>query len=212
MLLLNALVGVLVLGVVTVGPAVSPSAAPRSTSSGFVSDSINVPDDDAQDLVPQATPRPWQSIVLHHSATAGASVESIDAAHRRQKDRDGKPWLGIGYHFVVGNGRQMSDGQIEPTFRWREQLPGAHAGQYDYNEHGIGICLVGNFDVAPPTERQMDSLARLVEILARRYGIPRQRIVRHQDVRATQCPGHMFPFERALARVHSTNQESLMLR
>ena len=79
-----------------------------------------------------------------------------------RKDAQGNPWLGIGYHFVIGNGRGMEDGQVEPTFRWKQQLAGAHAGQRRHNESGIGICLIGNFDEAPPTAKQLSALKELL--------------------------------------------------
>jgi hypothetical protein len=153
------------------------------------------------DLATDAPARHWTTIVLHHSATSGGSVESIDAMHRRQKDAFGNPWLGIGYHFVVGNGRSMGDGEIRPTFRWQQQLPGAHAGKRDENEHGIGICLIGNFDVAPPTDKQVAAVRWLVKTLAARYAIGRSRVVRHQDVGATLCPGRLFPWVQVHAEV-----------
>jgi len=61
-------------------------------------------------------------------------------------DRSGKPWLGIATHFVVGNGQKWVDGEVQATFRWHKQLPGAHAAYRDHNDNGIGICLIGNFD------------------------------------------------------------------
>ncbi|HEV3136527.1 MAG TPA: peptidoglycan recognition family protein [Pirellulales bacterium] len=148
---------------------------------------------------PPVASRAWKSIVLHHSATEQGSVSSIDAAHRKQKDRRGHPWLGIGYHFVVGNGRPMADGEVQPTFRWLQQLSGAHAGSRDFNESGIGICLIGNFDERAPTAKQVASVRELLQILARRYAIPRERILRHLDVQATLCPGRLFPWDQALA-------------
>jgi hypothetical protein len=143
--------------------------------------------------------RVWRAIVLHHSATRGGDVAAIDAVHRQQKDRAGVPWRGIGYHFVVGNGRQMADGSIEPTFRWREQLDGAHASANRMNEQAIGICLVGNFDEAAPTAKQIASVSKLVQTLAEQYSIDRHRVFRHQDVQATLCPGRLFPWDQVLA-------------
>ncbi len=145
--------------------------------------------------------RDWTSIVLHHSATSGGDVAAIDKVHRQQRDSNGQPWLGIGYHFVIGNGRPMGDGEVEATFRWRRQLPGAHAGRHDYNEHGIGICLIGNFDEAPPTEKQLAAARELVRHLAQQYRIPRPRILRHRDVQSTACPGRRFPWEEFRAAV-----------
>jgi hypothetical protein len=125
-------------------------------------------------------------------------VDSIDKVHRQQKDREGRPWLGIGYHFVIGNGRPMGDGQVEPTFRWQKQLAGAHAGNRADNERGIGICLIGNFDETAPTEKQLSAAHALVKSLAERYAIAPERIVRHQDVQATACPGRRFPWQEIL--------------
>ena len=139
--------------------------------------------------------------MLHHSATSAGDVPSIDAVHRRQKDPQGKFWLGIGYHFVVGNGQKMGDGEIQPTFRWLQQLSGAHAGRREYNDAGIGICLIGNFDESQPTPKQVAAVRTLVKTLAHRYAIPRERILRHSDVQATACPGKLFPWEQVLSVV-----------
>src|SRR5262249_33711619 len=75
-----------------------------------------------QTFKPEAAPREWKYIVLHHTATDSGDVQSIHEAHLQNKDKNGKPWLGIGYHFVIGNGSGMGDGAIEPTFRWKEQM------------------------------------------------------------------------------------------
>lgn len=153
------------------------------------------------DWEPPVESRLWKSIVLHHSATARGDVASIDAAHRRRTDAAGKPWLGIGYHFVIGNGQGLADGAVEPTFRWREQLAGAHAGSREQNDRGIGICLIGDFSQTSPTMRQLAATRRLIAALADRYQIPKTDILRHSDIRTTQCPGRLFPWSEALAEV-----------
>lgn len=157
----------------------------------------------ADEFLPPVPPREWRTIVLHHSATSGGSVESIDAVHRQQRDSNGEPWLGIGYHFVIGNGQQMGDGEVRTTFRWQRQLAGAHAGKRQYNEQGIGICLIGNFDDAAPTEKQVAAIRSLLATLSKRYTITRERVVRHRDVQTTLCPGRLFPWEQALSDVPS---------
>ena len=142
---------------------------------------------------PDAELRDWNYIVLHHTAATSGSVESIHEEHLKRKDKSGNHWLGIGYHFVIGNGKGMPDGEIEPTFRWRQQMQGAHAGVADYNQHGIGIVLIGNFENDPPTEAQTASIKRLVSTLKREYGISSSKVVGHGDVKATECPGKLFP-------------------
>jgi hypothetical protein len=156
-----------------------------------------LPEESSRSLVPDEWrvegSREWRYIVVHHTATGQGSVESIHETHLRRKDKNGNPWMGIGYHFVIGNGRGMDDGAIEPTFRWREQLHGAHAGDNEYNQHGIGIVLVGNFEETSPTPEQLDAVKRLVAFLTNEYNIPADRIVGHDEVKTTACPGQYFP-------------------
>ncbi len=161
------------------------------------------------DIQPEVPPRRWRYIVLHHTATDSGDVVAIDAEHRQRKDRAGNPWLGIGYHFLIGNGRGMADGLVEPTFRWKQQLHGAHAGSRSYNEEGIGICLVGNFDNYPPTPRQVVAARELVRTLAERFDINPPNIVCHQDVGATRCPGAKFPVEEIIGRDTELNISEL---
>lgn len=144
---------------------------------------------------PKAEARQWKYIVMHHTAASRGNVESIDRAHRE------RGWQGIGYHFLIGNGDGMGDGAVEPTFRWRTQIHGAHAGKAEFNERGIGICLVGNFEETKPTDAQRDSLIQLVQSLAREYGITEDRVIVHSDVKATKCPGKFFPVNEVLRSV-----------
>lgn len=146
---------------------------------------------------PTAKARDWKYIVIHHTASEKGSVESIHEEHLQKKDANGNAWLGIGYHFLIGNGNGMPDGDIEPTFRWRQQLQGAHAGSSDpaYNQQGIGICLVGNFEKHAPSSKQMTALKKLVRTMKGEYRVASKNVIGHRDVRATECPGKLFPME-----------------
>jgi hypothetical protein len=141
--------------------------------------------------------REWRHIVVHHSATPNGSMAAFDKDHR---ERNG--WDGVGYHFVIGNGNGSGDGEVEPTYRWRQQLQGAHAGVAEYNQHGIGICLVGDFEHSGrPTPRQMASLRALVRFLQVKTGIPTYEVVGHGDLKCTACPGRwldMAAFRQSL--------------
>jgi len=141
----------------------------------------------------------WRTIVIHHSATARGSATQFDKNHREQNG-----WDELGYHFVIGNGAGSPDGLVEVGSRWTKQKHGAHcktAGNY-YNEHGIGICLVGDFSRSRPTPRQMASLDRLVRFLCSVTRIPPSAVTTHGEVtRRTECPGRNFPvlaFRRSL--------------
>jgi N-acetylmuramoyl-L-alanine amidase-like protein len=130
----------------------------------------------------------WQYIVIHHSATPAGNAASFDRMHKA------KGWDELGYHFVIGNGTSSGDGQIEVGPRWPKQKWGAHAKTADqrFNNYGIGVCLVGNFDIERPSSRQMESVARLVGYLMKTYRIPASRVVAHSETKATECPGrHM---------------------
>ena len=151
--------------------------------------------------------REWKYIVLHHTATEAGSVESIDAAHKQRKDEDGNPWRGIGYHFLIGNGHGMKDGEVAATFRWLDQSDGAHAGNSQYNSLGIGICLVGNFEDAPPTPAQLKALRELMSSLRADCRIDNEGIVRHTDIKQTACPGKQFPWDTLLSSLESSSKE-----
>jgi len=133
--------------------------------------------------IPTAPHHQWKWIVIHHSDTRSGSAASFDRYHRS------RGWDELGYHFVIGNGNGTGDGVIEVGPRWPKQKIGAHAGVQEYNEYGIGICLVGNFDVSYPTRAQMNSLAHLVAWLMQTYRIPPERVIGHRDCRRTNCPG-----------------------
>jgi hypothetical protein len=140
----------------------------------------------------------WTAVVIHHSGTDNGNAAIFDKWHR-----EGRHWEGVGYDFIIGNGTGSGDGQVEPTYRWRQQKTGAHCGGTPgnwANKDAIGICLVGNFNITAPTARQMQSLVRLLRFLQRRYGIPRSRIYGHGNTPGytgkTKCPGKRFPMAR----------------
>ncbi|MFC1737878.1 peptidoglycan recognition family protein [Planctomycetota bacterium] len=145
-------------------------------------------------IPPSHLKRRWTAIMIHHSATKNGNATIFDRWHREDRN-----WDGIGYDFVIGNGTDSPNGQVEVTFRWRQQRTGAHCGGTPgnwANESGIGICLVGDFSKSAPTRRQMNSLLQLVRFLQKRFSIPRSRIYGHKDVpgaHITNCPGSYFP-------------------
>ncbi len=135
--------------------------------------------------IPPNTVRPWRWIVIHHSDTEVGGLAAIDKMHKA------KGWDGVGYDFVIGNGTDTADGTVEPTFRWREQIIGAHAKTLDnrFNEYGIGICLVGNMMDHPPTAKQLAAVEKLTGYLMATYHIAPDHILGHGSTKPTDCPG-----------------------
>ncbi len=127
---------------------------------------------------------PWRTITIHHSATRYGNGKVFDRYHRK------RGMNGLFYHFLIGNGNGLDDGQIEVGWRWKQQA--------EVNRpQDIQICLVGNFTRQQVTARQYESLKRLIAVLRRRYGITCP-VRRHCDVaaRPTRCPGELFPYSR----------------
>src|SRR4051812_31599948 len=62
--------------------------------------------------VPPTPSRKWTCVVIHHSGTEVGGARRFDRAHRS------RGWDELGYHFVVGNGSDTADGQVEVGPRW----------------------------------------------------------------------------------------------
>ncbi|AHF90092.1 peptidoglycan-binding protein [Opitutaceae bacterium TAV5] len=140
----------------------------------------------------------WKYIVVHHSGIERGNALSYHRAHLRRGMEHG-----LAYHFVIGNGRDSPDGKIEIGPRWRGQLDGGHVRNRVYNQHGIGICLVGNFQNRRPDKKQLDSLFALVDWLrddAPLGGTPSVTVHRWVDINHTVCPGRYFPFSTLKSR------------
>ena len=136
-------------------------------------------------------PGRWKCIVIHHSGTDTGTVKAMDKYHREVRHMEN----GLAYDFVIGNGSGMGDGAIAVGQRWVKQLDGGHLASEAQNKIAIGICLVGNFDQHPPTQREMESLRALVEALMARCRLTPAAVKTHQQINVipTRCPGSRFP-------------------
>lgn len=150
------------------------------------------------DWHPQAAARDWKWIVIHHSASDAGDAATFDQWHRK------RGWDELGYHFVINNGESQPDGLVEVGGRWLEQKQGAHAKSADgqYNDRGIGICLVGNFEKHRPTDAQWQSLLKLVSYLQKQYGIDTANVIGHRNVNPkTACPGQQLDMDELRRRL-----------
>lgn len=135
----------------------------------------------------------WQYVVTHHSGIEDGNARSYHSGHLRRGMEHG-----LAYHFVIGNGRDSGEGQIEVGTRWLKQIHGGHVRSEQHNEHGIGICLVGNFEQRRPSARQLASYHALVQWLRTDAPLgvrPRVTVHRWVDRNHTVCPGRNFPFD-----------------
>ena len=120
------------------------------------------------------------AIVLHNT---GEETDTDTDAYSIHDYHQSIGWAGIGYHYVI-----RKDGTVE---RGRpEWAVGSHC--YGENGHTIGIHLSGNFNVAEPTAKQIESLALLIAHLCKNYGFPADRahVFGHRELNDdTDCPG-----------------------
>lgn len=132
----------------------------------------------------------WKSIVIHDSGSVFGDQASLEESARLSKLK------GIGYHFVIGNGNGMGDGELLVTSRWDQQRSGAHvagAKGEAFNRESIGICLVGDGNRQKFTRAQMSRLIQLVDALQQELRIPADRVYLHREIAPVGSPGSLFP-------------------
>lgn len=166
-------------------------------------------------------------IVLHHSFSADGDTRNWDAIrkyhmsyrykgeiinfdqylaylHANQLEGLEKPWMNIGYHFGIEN----VNGKLEVLPGREIGEIGAHA--HGFNDKSIGICLVGNYDLDPPSEDRLFTLASLCRQLQIEFGISRDQVIGHRETYgrldppqpvAKTCPGSQFNLETFRARL-----------
>jgi len=138
----------------------------------------------------------WTHIMIHHSATEDSQSLSWQAIRRFHMTDPKHLWADIGYHAGV----ELVLKEYEALIGRPLDRLGAHCPQGEMNRKAIGICLVGNYDAAPPPRKALEVLSdRLLRPLMRQWRIPPQRVVFHRDFNPTKtCPGTAFTRELLL--------------
>jgi len=149
----------------------------------------------------------WASIVVYDSGSPAGDLASLE---RRHFDAG---LSGLGWHFVIGNGQGLEDGRIAAGYRWDRQLPGAHASvgmrtparqagagartldAAEINRTAVAVCLVGNGDRRPFTDRQLAELATLARALQADLGIGADSVHFHTELVPGGRPSGNFPLQ-----------------
>lgn len=137
----------------------------------------------------------WRAIVIHHSDSPADNPATIGRRHEQTGRK------GLGYHFVIGNGEGMADGELYAGYRWLDQQPGAHVVSAApdanwFNQHAVSVCLVGDGNREPFTDAQLHMLQALLQSLRHTLDIPDGRTYLHADIApGVQSPGTLFPVE-----------------
>ena len=159
----------------------------------------------------------WKYIVLHHSTKPdGETLEwsgirkyhmsyridyhivTKDNYFARLKIHDGnvfeEPYSDNGYNF----GCEDIYGEYEVLVGRPLTRPGAHCKQKSMNTKSIGICFVGNYDLAKPDMNMiLVCMNRIILPLCKIYDIGWNNIVGHREVTGVQksCPGSQFDMD-----------------
>lgn len=158
-------------------------------------------------------PLPAREVWLHHSVTVAPDLSppfTDDDAAIRTLERIGESRFGRGISYTF---------LITPVGRIYEGHGIARQGAHTRNRNSISraICLVGNYDLVPPTQAQLDVAAWLLrEGKTRGWWTAARLTGGHRDApgAATACPGrhaHALIAEiNRRATTHPTPQEDTM--
>jgi N-acetylmuramoyl-L-alanine amidase len=125
-------------------------------------------------------------IIIHHSLTKDQTVNDWKAIRRYHIETNG--WNDIGYHYGIEN----VGGKIVIQKGRVENVVGAHCK--GMNDKSIGVCVVGNYDLAEPAEWALKVLTGLCTDICKRYGLMPEDIETHHKYASYKtCPGAKFP-------------------
>lgn len=133
-----------------------------------------------------ADSRPWQAVVWHHSATKDG--ETNDWAGIKRYHVEEKGWRDIGYHWGV----ERVSGKLELKIGRPLSWEGGHC--VGKNKIAIGVCVVGNFDLAAPDAETLAFAVRLGQAIGEVFPLIRpESHFYHRQFAPRTCPGTKFP-------------------
>lgn len=145
-----------------------------------------------------------KGIVIHHSASpTWINGRQVDVNTIRQWHTTERQFRDIGYHYVILPSGLGQTGRPETD-------TGAHCQAGGRNQTHLGVCLVGDFSLQPPSVWQLLGAIMVVRLLMYRYRLEVAQVELHRQVpgAATACPGKLFP-ENAFYRLVSSSEEHL---
>lgn len=130
-------------------------------------------------------------ITIHHEGTQldmdADAAKKISAIQRWGMGPD-KNWADIPYHYLIAPNGTIYEGRDPLTV-------GETSTEYDPTGHLL-ICCLGNLEVQPLPDQQLQSLIRLTAYTAERFKISADSIASHKDYsKQTNCPGkNLYPY------------------
>ena len=140
----------------------------------------------------------WKGIRRYHRSYAylGKIVTQENAMNLiASGKRIKRPWSDIGYHFGIEHidYHDTEETTCEILVGRMQNARGAHCVQEGMNSKSLGICVVGNFDKAPPSQEQWNLCLKLVKALKQVYSIPTEHVMGHREFAEYKtCPGKQW--------------------
>lgn len=120
-------------------------------------------------------------IILHCAATKeGIDYKAADI----KKWHLNQGWSDIGYHYIIDLNGTVEKGR-------EESLVGSHC--INHNSNSVGVCYIGGCDVNNKpkdtrTNKQKESMYKLVDNLMWKYGLTIEQVHCHNEYAAKACP------------------------
>lgn len=135
----------------------------------------------------------YTTLVLHHSVIdEGGDIDTL--LEIQNLHRNDRLWADVGYHYLIGKDGTIYEGR--PI-----NVRGAHVA--GYNTGSAGLCLLGNFMEALPTDPQIEATHTMIAWLAASLEIG--YLAAHRAFNTdTLCPGdNLLPYFEEFALNHN---------
>lgn len=137
------------------------------------------------------------TIVIHHSLSPDRGLGDWQDIVKWHYIDNG--WDHVGYHYGV----EEMNGLLVCHKGRPEIYKGAHS--IPVNSNSLAVCIIGNFDLEPPSPVILDAAAQVVRELVERYSIPFHSIKGHSETMQNRtCPGAYFDMDSFRDKVKKT--------
>jgi N-acetylmuramoyl-L-alanine amidase len=139
-----------------------------------------------------------EKLIIHHSLTKDQTVADWPAIRRYYINE--MNMVEVGYNWGV----EGVNGAVVIQKGRPETISGAYTKQNGMNKRSLGICVVGNYDLAEPSEAVLNRLADLCAVKCREYHLRPEDIEPHHKYAPYKtCPGTRFPMDELRRKVEN---------
>lgn len=123
-----------------------------------------------------------KKIIVHHSGDASKEDQfaKINEWHKKREFPISSFGFYVGYHYLINHEGELTQCR-------QDDDEGAHTKGLNFQS--IGVCMEGNFSVEEPTEKQKETLGKLLVDLCEKYFMDVTDIYPHRAFRDTECYG-----------------------